>query len=57
MKIIDLMSHRSGFCTPENFYVDAVKADNLEELMENMTLMLTLELYVQLIKIYLTKYK
>ena len=34
MKIIDLMSHRSGFCTPENFYVDAVKADNLEELME-----------------------
>ena len=34
MKVIDLMSHRSGFCTPENFYVDAVKADNLEELME-----------------------
>ncbi|MFL2591637.1 MAG: serine hydrolase domain-containing protein [Flavobacteriaceae bacterium] len=34
MKIIDLMSHRSGFCTPENFYVNAVKADNLEELME-----------------------
>ena len=34
MRVIDLMSHRSGFCTPENFYVDAVKADNLEELME-----------------------
>ena len=34
MKVIDLMSHRSGFCTPENFYVDAVKAENLEELME-----------------------
>ena len=34
MKVIDLMSHRSGFCTPENFYVNAVKADNLEELME-----------------------
>jgi len=34
MKVIDLMSHRSGFCTPENFYVDAVKAENLEQLME-----------------------
>jgi len=34
MKVIDLMSHRSGFCTPDNFYVNAVKADNLEELME-----------------------
>ena len=34
MKIIHLMSHRSGFATPENFYVDALRADNLEELME-----------------------
>jgi len=28
MKIIHLMSHRSGFATPENFYVDALRADN-----------------------------
>ena len=34
LKIIHLLSHRSGFATPENFYVDAVRADNLEELMD-----------------------
>ena len=34
MKIVHLMSHRSGFSTPENFYVDALRADDLEELME-----------------------
>jgi len=34
MKIVHLMSHRSGFATPENFYVDALRADNLDELMK-----------------------
>ena len=34
LKIIHLLSHRSGFATPENFYVDAIRADNLEELMD-----------------------
>ena len=34
LQIIHLLSHRSGFATPENFYVDAIRADDLEELME-----------------------
>lgn len=33
MKIIHLLSHRSGFATPEYFYVDAIRSKNLEELM------------------------
>lgn len=36
LKIIHLMAHRSGICTPNDFYLNAIKSKNLEELIDQV---------------------
>ncbi len=36
LKIIHLMAHRSGICTPNDFYLNAIKSQNLEELIDQV---------------------
>ena len=36
LKIIHLMAHRSGICTPDNFYLNAIKSKNLKELINQV---------------------
>lgn len=36
LKVIHLLTHRSGFVYYDDFMIDAIRADNLDELMENI---------------------
>ena len=36
LKVIHLLTHRSGFVYYDDFMIDAIRADNLDELMENV---------------------
>ncbi len=36
VKLIDLMSHRSGYVTYKSYYIDVIKSENLEELMNKI---------------------